>query len=118
MESDRNGSESSGAHSVTPGLSFGRHQRRVLGARAVQQMARRSPGADLQQLEAEHVIERQRRQRRLFAQHARARAGPRTNRSELFRAPDSNHGSFMKILAKFECYRLNTPQNVNPYLAS
>ena len=43
----------------------------MLRAGAVQQMARGSPGADLQQLEPEHVIERERRQRRLFAQHTR-----------------------------------------------
>jgi hypothetical protein len=35
-------------------------------------MARRTPGAHLEQFEAEHIIQGERRERRLLAQHPRS----------------------------------------------
>jgi hypothetical protein len=43
----------------------------VLRARAVQQVPRGAPGADLEKFETEYIIERERRERRLLAQHSR-----------------------------------------------
>jgi hypothetical protein len=41
----------------------------VLRARTIEQVPRGTPRPHLQEFETEHVIERERRQRRLFAQH-------------------------------------------------
>ena len=55
--------------------AFGGHQARVLRARALEQVPRGAPGAHLQQLEAEHIIERGARQGLLLAQHAGPQRG-------------------------------------------
>ena len=56
--------------SVTPELNSGA-SRVVCWVRAPSSKCRAGPHApDLQQFETEHIIERERRQRRLFAQHA------------------------------------------------
>jgi len=66
------------------------------------------PGAHLQQLKAEYVLQGQPRQRRFLAQ-TRPPKGPSNHSPAALSRIECNRDS-LKILAKLECYRLNTPQ--------
>src|ERR1700691_6423332 len=84
----------------------------MLRASAAEQMSARSPGAHLQQLEAEYIVEREMRERRLLAQHS----GPQRPFEPFGRRSGAHRFQPVLLdqkLAKFQCYRLNTPQNVN-----
>ena len=76
MESEANGREANGAHSVTPGPRSGASRRRMLRARAAQQMARRAPSAPTCSSSKPNTSSSARRASALSSRSTRAPKGP------------------------------------------
>src|SRR3984957_6978535 len=109
MESERKGKESTGAHSVTPGAISGA-SRVVCWVRAASSKCRAGPHAPTCSSSKPNTSSRARGASAASSRSTRAPSGA-SNQEEDSR-DTSNQGSFLKILANFKCYRLNTPQNV------
>src|SRR5450755_2385690 len=112
MESEENGSDASGAHSVTPGLTAGASSV-VCCVRAVPNRCCEGPQVPTCNSSKPKTSSRATCASAASSRSTRAPSGPPNHSAATLSLLDCNHDS-LKTLAKFECYRLNTPQNVQP----
>ena len=114
MESEANGSEVERRAQRHPGPELRGQQRRVLGASAAPADAARGPRRPTCSSSKPNTSSSaSRASAALFAQHARAEGAVEPLRRRVVRRCFQS-SLLAKTLAKIQCYRLNTPQNVNP----